>query len=1131
MRQLYGSSDGTVRERLVKDGAAAPKHGVNVVHHSSGPMDACVMNHANLGTVIPRTTDRCLGNSSGPTTGLGIGRTNNPLFGGTNMRGTTPQSAKGSPLCMQQQSGPTGFHAKLQQGFFNPNGGPALVSSSTVQQARPIFGQQPTASSCDGNNKEKSSTSTCHAMEGVVITPNSTGNGASNVMQNAFLRRNTPPSLMLNTTGLHLQPNRRSSLTSSTMNGGTSPGINGTTTSGQPEGTTTIGTASNFFSQTPAKAASATSMCSKRQRAGDDATGETAVKYLYVTTPKAEGEHEVNFVRKPATPMGSGGLVSNYTSDIHMSHGSERTLPSSAGTKRTGVVGSPDTTTSGVMVNTPNREETGTFNKTPIISKDFFGHTRYQESRGDRPQQKSNSSSNMVHQFGKHQSSAGRPCNGINNTDVASNSHHQMRTMKSSPVTTTTTTGGAGFSFSRLVKGISNFWDPKRTSGTLGSTGRSEAGSTTSNNQQATTGGLVKIAQGQMQCPPRGGSRGLNEVNGVSVYDSQTPSTPNDETDGDLMQRRAEKSQKSSDTRSTTSSTTSSYTTPNGKKKGGSVVGGLLRNLRSPEKSKKGTPPRSSAHHHEADSGAGGPRGVSCTPGKSRDPEVSRSQQGRILPPFPEENSQGSRVSSNIRGQISSNSSQEKIVDSMIDQQSGTLLTSDSVTTGRGVEKNPPEMSSSPKHFHPQALNNAHNLARQHACEILLDNLAVEGLNSVQKFSGPTVKPRQQQGRVPLGDETNVMQVENDSPLKARDLQKDMIKAADQRNVMLILDWDDTLFPTTMLKQLLPQQYVATPDGVRRAPLREEFDWFLRCVLGPRVCQLLEHLMAAAASPSFKLSIITNAMPDWVQACVERYYPKRVQELMAQVDVLSAREKYFTLKENPIRKVAPWMATDAADPLRWKVFTFAGWLGQAVREQGVQGGYHLIVVGDSPTDISAGHALKHIPNGPQSVTSVQFLQRPSARMLSLQLERFSADIDVILGLQFGVGFGMHLLVNDNLQNRRVAELYQLTSRDITMMPLCTEYNFPELFQKAQGCLPEQATEFNNESMQMVFSERLPVTNFQENRMCQLEHDEPYKFLYIVQAEEVAYAEAIQTIMISREQLLAAQQQQQRNMLV
>ena len=44
---------------------------------------------------------------------------------------------------------------------------------------------------------------------------------------------------------------------------------------------------------------------------------------------------------------------------------------------------------------------------------------------------------------------------------------------------------------------------------------------------------------------------------------------------------------------------------------------------------------------------------------------------------------------------------------------------------------------------------------------------------------------------------------------------------AKPRRIALILDWDDTLFPTTLLKQLLGETYVGTPDGIRKAPMRK----------------------------------------------------------------------------------------------------------------------------------------------------------------------------------------------------------------------------------------------------------------------------------------------------------------------
>ncbi|CAD7953201.1 unnamed protein product [Amoebophrya sp. A120] len=368
----------------------------------------------------------------------------------------------------------------------------------------------------------------------------------------------------------------------------------------------------------------------------------------------------------------------------------------------------------------------------------------------------------------------------------------------------------------------------------------------------------------------------------------------------------------------------------------------------------------------------------------------------------------------------------------------------------------------------------------------------VGGNNSNGGEKGDTASKNPKPKRRALADKTNVVAVQKELFAKAQQLggafssskQNDPSKQAAKptsatriandpttppltenlvaKDTAIILDWDDTLFPTTMLKMQVPPQYVSTPNGVRQAPVNEEFDSYCLNVLGPMVIKFLEDLVAKvdridqansstststtsavgnsskqekhdktkkSSFHSLRFSIITNAMPDWVQACVERYYPKRMKDLLEVIDVLSAREKYFGYKTGQTNTYM-----DAADPLKWKVFTFGGWLGDRIREGSMGKDYHLIVAGDSPTDIAAGHAMKQAKeDGPSYVTSVAFTARPSTRMLSTQLRRFETDFNLFLQLKFGLGVSMWLVFPDgNLQNQRIAELHGLQDAETVL---------------------------------------------------------------------------------------------------
>lgn len=119
----------------------------------------------------------------------------------------------------------------------------------------------------------------------------------------------------------------------------------------------------------------------------------------------------------------------------------------------------------------------------------------------------------------------------------------------------------------------------------------------------------------------------------------------------------------------------------------------------------------------------------------------------------------------------------------------------------------------------------ARKRAREYSAEIGLRPLALEGFqNRSGKFCDARVIDK--------------LAVHSDEVQKSR-------------QTAIILDWDDTLFPTTMLKSLLSQQYVGTPDGIRRAPMRPGFDRYCKDVLGPLVAEILGYLLARTASAVF----------------------------------------------------------------------------------------------------------------------------------------------------------------------------------------------------------------------------------------------------------------------------------------
>lgn len=93
-------------------------------------------------------------------------------------------------------------------------------------------------------------------------------------------------------------------------------------------------------------------------------------------------------------------------------------------------------------------------------------------------------------------------------------------------------------------------------------------------------------------------------------------------------------------------------------------------------------------------------------------------------------------------------------------------------------------------------------------------------------------------------------------------------------------------------------------------------------------------LTTAGAEVELVCSIITNAMPDWVNACIERYYPKELKDLILtdtegkmnpgdkalalrkKVEVISARQRWFTTSKRAAPPGSPgaWQMNDQTDP-------------------------------------------------------------------------------------------------------------------------------------------------------------------------------------------------------------------------
>lgn len=70
---------------------------------------------------------------------------------------------------------------------------------------------------------------------------------------------------------------------------------------------------------------------------------------------------------------------------------------------------------------------------------------------------------------------------------------------------------------------------------------------------------------------------------------------------------------------------------------------------------------------------------------------------------------------------------------------------------------------------------------------------------------------------------------------------------------------------------------------------------------------------------------------------------------------------------------------------------------------------HCIAVGDSPSDIAAGRSMLGIPRGPKYVKTVEFITRPTLRMLHTQLVRLMGDMEFLCTHEGSIGVGYYSL--------------------------------------------------------------------------------------------------------------------------
>lgn len=239
---------------------------------------------------------------------------------------------------------------------------------------------------------------------------------------------------------------------------------------------------------------------------------------------------------------------------------------------------------------------------------------------------------------------------------------------------------------------------------------------------------------------------------------------------------------------------------------------------------------------------------------------------------------------------------------------------------------------------------------------------------------------------VPCSPQTSNESQEVKAPAQGEPKLPETRKALDLSRSLsvFLLDWDDTLFPTTALSSLGP----------------ELLDEALKAV-DTTVAELLS---AVLAIPNGRLIILTNANITWVYHSAATFLPKVDALLRAQegrVLLISAHREKSQLPE---------VGTPAYDDAirrgkSERVRPLAATLRQVLKESQAQS-LQVISIGDQPHDLAAGHALRNmICSAPASIAAeesfvktVLMKPRPAGMELVKQLDTLCRSLKMLVSM-------------------------------------------------------------------------------------------------------------------------------------
>ena len=196
---------------------------------------------------------------------------------------------------------------------------------------------------------------------------------------------------------------------------------------------------------------------------------------------------------------------------------------------------------------------------------------------------------------------------------------------------------------------------------------------------------------------------------------------------------------------------------------------------------------------------------------------------------------------------------------------------------------------------------------------------------------------------------------------------KDEIKT----NVKIIFDWDDTLFPSTWIKN---QGYGY--DFIMTKEIKEKMDDLGKVVI--RVLTLAKTLG--------DVIIVTNAIDKWVEDSTSRYF-NEVSDIISTIPIISARNKY--------QNIFP------TDYITWKSLIFLDRLDKNPHIE------KLISIGDSNIEKNAAKQSVLLCDSKVECKTIKFIEQPTIILLKKQLIQLEEKFEEFINDKTRHDFYMH----------------------------------------------------------------------------------------------------------------------------